>query len=150
MNNIDYQLVEPEIDTNGNPFNPELPQYFQSSYFKGYSFKNYAKYISAFPDESFDVVVIDGRSRPACIVHAISKIKCGGMLILNNSNQAYYLKNTSQLVADWERYNFAGTVPSLLYLEHTSIFIKPLIQVRPTITADQQSIDLCFDINKGN
>lgn len=128
MGNVDYRLIEPEIDAIGNTYQPESPKYYHSGDFKGYCFKSYVESISVFPDESFDVVVIDGRARTACIVHSINKIKCGGMLILDNSNRQYYLENTLQLISDWIRYDFVGTVRGLMHLEQTSIFIKPKLK----------------------
>jgi hypothetical protein len=136
MNNIDYRLIEPEIDETGNPFNPEQQKYFQSSDYKGYSFKNYVESISTFPDESFDVVIIGGRSRPACISQAINKIVYGGLLILDNSDCEKDFKKISQLVAEWERHDFVGTVRGSLHLGHTSIFIRMATKVKPKITAN--------------
>jgi hypothetical protein len=55
---------------------------------------NYKKYVSAidsYPQEYFDVILVDGRSRPSCIKHSIPKLKKGGYLILDNSDRPYYL-----------------------------------------------------------
>jgi predicted O-methyltransferase YrrM len=58
--------------------------------YKGYSFKNYVKLINKYPDYHFDIVFVDGRSRVACIKHALKKIKNGGVLILDNSERDEY------------------------------------------------------------
>ncbi len=123
--NIHYHLIEPEIDSAKNQHNPALPHYFHSADFNGYSFRHYVDSINSFNDETFDVVVVDGRARPACISQATRKIKCGGLLVLDNSDRGYYLENTADLVLGWERHDFVGTVRGLKHHEKTSFFIKP-------------------------
>lgn len=51
----------------------------------GGRFEQYARSIDAFPDRHFDLIVVDGLARLACIQHALPKIKPGGYLILDNS-----------------------------------------------------------------
>lgn len=65
---------------------------------KGLNYRAYASAIDSFPDAYFDCVVVDGRSRPACIVHALPKIKTGGYLVLDNSDRAYYLSKTAAAI----------------------------------------------------
>ena len=57
----------------------------------GFNYKKYVSCIDQFSDESFDLVSVDGRSRPSCILHAIPKIKNGGFLLVDNSDRDYYL-----------------------------------------------------------
>jgi hypothetical protein len=57
------------------------------------TFKSYACYIDKFEDGYFDIVLIDGRARPSCLKHAVSKVKKGGLLILDNAERKYYLAN---------------------------------------------------------
>ena len=58
--------------------------------FAGHSFYNYASQIDQYPNEYFDVVLIDGRSRPSCFMHAVNKVKFGGYIILDNAERASY------------------------------------------------------------
>jgi len=51
----------------------------------------YADFILNFPDEYFDFILVDGNIRILCMERAISKIKRGGMLILDNANR--YIPN---------------------------------------------------------
>jgi predicted O-methyltransferase YrrM len=46
----------------------------------------YVDFINRYPDNTFDFVVVDGHYRVACILASISKLKAGGILILDNSN----------------------------------------------------------------
>lgn len=69
----------------------------------GYNYKEYVTSIDTYPNNYFDFVLIDGRSRSSCIQHSISKIKKGGFLILDNSDRNYFienLKNGFEIVID--------------------------------------------------
>ncbi len=122
---IKYLLIEPELRNSDVDYNPASPDLFQSSDFRGYSFEKYVKAIDVFQDEFFDIVVIDGRARPSCIKRAISKVKRGGKLIIDNSDRDYYLSLTSEMLVGWSKRIFRGTVRGLLHQEQTSIYIKP-------------------------
>ncbi|MFL5752710.1 MAG: hypothetical protein ACJ76F_04830 [Bacteroidia bacterium] len=58
----------------------------------GFNYRNYASAIDSYPNQYFDLVVVDGRSRPACLKHAISKVSKGAYLLLDNSDRPYYLE----------------------------------------------------------
>lgn len=53
-------------------------------------FRNYVTTIDEFADNYFDIVLVDGRSRPSCLSHSFSKVKKGGVLILDNAERTYY------------------------------------------------------------
>jgi hypothetical protein len=59
---------------------------------EGQTYKKYATVIDQFPDEYFDVVLVDGRARPSCMFHSLRKVKKNGLLILDNADRPYYLK----------------------------------------------------------
>jgi hypothetical protein len=122
---IAYKLVEPELDVNCENYDPGSPDLFQSNDFRSHSFRGYVTSIDIYKDEYFDIVVVDGRARPSCIKHAISKVKKGGKLIIDNSDRTYYFKYTSDYLAGWQQKVFRGTVRGLLHQEQTSIFLKP-------------------------
>lgn len=50
----------------------------------------YIKAINAYPDNFFDVVVVDGREREACLFAALPKVKPGGLLLLDDSQRERY------------------------------------------------------------
>lgn len=64
-----------------------------SATYKNYDFNGYVSTIDNYPDVFFDVVVVDGRSRPSCVKHAAEKVKVGGYLLLDNTEREYYLRN---------------------------------------------------------
>lgn len=124
---VRYFFAEPEASTISSLHSPASPDLFQSTDFKGCTFEKYVKLIDAFQDEYFDVVVVDGRARPSCIKRALPKIKTNGILIVDNSDRAYYWSQTSQLLAGWPQKVFRGTVRGLLHQEQTSVFVKPKV-----------------------
>lgn len=75
-----------------NP-SPSNPAHYGTNdqFYQGTHFKNYSTKILDFEDGFFDMVLVDGRSRPACLSHSLAKVKKGGLLILDNSDREYYL-----------------------------------------------------------
>lgn len=125
VNNVDYRLIEPEIDEVDDHQDPTDPYKYHSDVFKGYTFKNYVTAIDDFSDEYFDLIVIDGRARASCLLHSAPKIKKGGLIILDNSDRQRYTEKTESLFSSWKRYVFRGPVRGLLHYEQTTILIKP-------------------------
>jgi len=76
----------------------------------GGRFEQYARSIEAYPDQSFDLVVVDGLARLACIQHALAKIKPGGYLILDNSEWPEFRPAHKQL-SDCTSQHFFGLGP---------------------------------------
>jgi len=85
-------LALPEINENEEKLNAENPHHYytKAEPFLNSNFKKYVSTIDQFSDENFDIVLVDGRSRPACIMHSMSKVKKGGLLILDNAERQYY------------------------------------------------------------
>ena len=65
-------------------------QSFQKPEYAGHHFYNYARSIEQFPDAYFDLILIDGRARNACIMHAWPKLKAGAYLLLDDSHREHY------------------------------------------------------------
>jgi predicted SAM-dependent methyltransferase len=115
--------VAPQIRT-------ELPVTDPNAYestdekFLGMSFEEYARTIDRYPDRSFDVVLIDGRARPACFKHAVRKVKSGGYIVLDNAERpAYsYVENAARGMGLPVR-EFWGPGPYARYFWRT-IFIR--------------------------
>lgn len=66
-------------------------------------FRPYADVILNYPDESFDLIFVDGEasSRGWCLTNALTKVKPGGILLLDNSN---WLKR--DLGDEWDRTDY--------------------------------------------
>jgi hypothetical protein len=54
------------------------------------NYQEYAQSIKRFPAEYFDMVLVDGRVRPACIQESLTHIKIGGYLVVDNMEREYY------------------------------------------------------------
>ena len=122
IKNADCKLIEPET-LNEN----QVSNYISSSSDdENKNFEPYVKNIDAFPDGYFDIVVVDGRSRTACIAHANGKIKQGVYLIVDNSERTYYFDGNDFLFneKEWEAFHFIGPVPYSFGFSKTSFFQK--------------------------
>jgi hypothetical protein len=121
-------FVEPEkcSDFDSTQFSNPDAYYSSDKDYVNKSFKNYASSIDTFSDNYFDVVLVDGRVRPSCMKHSISKVKKNGYLILDNSDRAYYLtyffKKDAHLFE--EVINFSGPTPFCSWFNRTSIWRK--------------------------
>ncbi|HEX2914535.1 MAG TPA: hypothetical protein VH186_27285 [Chloroflexia bacterium] len=126
---IDYRLVEPEKApedrANGDPADPDLCISALEPY-RGLSFASYVSQVDAFPDEYFDVIMVDGRSRASCLVHSLPKVKTGGIIILDNSDRERYTRLTAKYLENYnfELIKFKGFTPSIHLKETTSIYRK--------------------------
>lgn len=82
-----------------------------------------------FEDESFDLILVDGRNRKGCIAHFISKLKPGGVLMLDNSEREQYFA-VFPLMDGWECDSFVQVEPDSCNFIYpgweTRWWIKPL------------------------
>ena len=53
-------------------------------------FLTYLQEIDKYPDNFFDCIVIDGRERVGCALHAMPKLKVGGFIVLDDSMRPKY------------------------------------------------------------
>lgn len=88
----------------------------------------YNNQIEIYKDDYFDLVLVDGRNRNACIRSAIPKLKKGGWLVLDNSERHHYEPGKS-LMSEWNQIHCQQRIPDKygFYQEGwtTSIYIKP-------------------------
>lgn len=88
---------------------------------KTMSFEAYVKAIDTYPDRSFDLVTVDGRARPSCVLRALPKIKDGGWLLVDNMERPRY-GIIRTVLEQYECLNFRGVVPSEPQLHQTSVW----------------------------
>lgn len=67
----------------------------------------YAGYINNYPAAHFDLILVDGRERAACLANAIARLKPGGIMVLDNSEREQY-QWAVKLLAGWQRWEFAS------------------------------------------
>jgi hypothetical protein len=122
--NCECHFVPPELHEGSGP-DCDGPATYQSDSgaYEGASFRKYAAAIESFPDEFFDFVSIDGRARPACILHSRSKVRQGGYLLLDNSDRLHYQK-AKELLTGWTKHEFVGPGPYNAYFWETTVWRK--------------------------
>lgn len=81
-------------------------------------YHNYFSQISLYPVNHFDFVLVDGRARVECSLLAISRLKPGGMLVLDNSDRNRY-EPVFQVLHQWKK------VKTTTGLFDTTIWFKP-------------------------
>lgn len=82
-----------------------------------------------FPDESFDLILVDGRNRKGCIKHSIRILKEGGVLMVDNAERHYY-RAALKLLKDWQGVKTVQTRPDSCGFTYnnwqTRWYIKPI------------------------
>ncbi len=78
--------------------------------YEGLDFADYVTAIDAYPDESFDLVSVDGRARTACVLAARTKVRPGGLILLDNSDRPEY-SEAIEALETYERLDFPGLAP---------------------------------------
>ncbi|HAJ59644.1 MAG TPA: hypothetical protein DCP31_10545 [Cyanobacteria bacterium UBA8543] len=85
----------------------------------------YASKIIEYPEECFDIIVIDGINRNKCTEYAISKLKKNGFIIFDNTDNQDYDEGLETLYNEgFKHIEFYGLVPSYTYKNCTSLFFK--------------------------
>lgn len=86
-------------------------------------YDNYVGAIDEFPDDSFDVIIVDGQSRPECFQRALTKVKPGGLLIIDDSDLRVFWP-VKRSLPGWKRVSLAG-FKSTKDLRETTFFHRP-------------------------
>ncbi len=86
--------------------------------------------VELFPDDSFDVVVVDHHERDDvtrvdCLRAARTKVKPGGVLVLDDSDRPEYAE-AAGLLRGWTERRFVGAKPKPLTAIATSLFVRPV------------------------
>lgn len=124
---IDYRLILPEpAGPQAAPGDPADPDCYLSddAQYRSSTFLRYVSQIDAFPDATFDIILIDGRARPACIKHSVGKVRVGGMIIVDNSDRDYYFSKTQSYLENFARQDFCGVGPLNPQWSQTTVFSR--------------------------
>jgi hypothetical protein len=91
----------------------------------------YTGAISGLGVESFDMVVVDGAFRRDCVLAAISHVKPGGMLVVDNTDWHWFREDPIKGVPDdWRREIFPGFAPMIGHRSETTVYFRPSASVR--------------------
>lgn len=63
-----------------------------------------------FADNTFDLIMVDGRDRVACVASSMRLLKPGGLFVLDNSERPRYAP-ALQILNCWNRMDFTQTIP---------------------------------------
>lgn len=97
-------------------------QSFQKPEYAGHHFYNYARSIGQFPDAYFDLILIDGRARNACMMHAWPKLKAGAYLLLDDAHRQHYASPSfPDLTAS---FTIIGPAPGSAAFHQTNLYQK--------------------------
>jgi tRNA/tmRNA/rRNA uracil-C5-methylase (TrmA/RlmC/RlmD family) len=88
---------------------------------QGEDYEKYCRSIEDFEDESFDLVVIDGRARMGCLQIAKNKVRIGGYIVVDDTDRARYQKNLTTMNT-FDRIEISGAGPYAGITHKTSIF----------------------------
>jgi hypothetical protein len=105
-----YVLVEPGPPGSGARPDAGDPYVSTRRRYAGSSFERYVKAIDGYPDQHFDLVLVDGRQRVACGRRALPKIRPGGHLLLDNSERPEY-EPLRRLLESYPVRDFFGVGP---------------------------------------
>jgi hypothetical protein len=114
LSNVELLLLPPQRAPNFETADPSALERCVSSapVFRGWSFEEYAGAIEKFPEHSFDVVIVDGRARPACANRAFNRVRPGGWLVLDNAERSHYWRIHEALNSPgWRKLDLPGPGP---------------------------------------
>lgn len=87
--NVDYRL----IPLNHRESDPELERYE--------TLPDYVKWLAESSDDSLDFVLVDGHYRTTCIRESLTKLKIGGLLLIDDV-EMWYRTNGPPVPPSWE------------------------------------------------
>jgi predicted O-methyltransferase YrrM len=92
---------------------------------EGHKGLDFADYVAAIEraDGPFDLIVIDGRAREACLGAALPHLADDGIVVFDNTRRRRYREAMAAAKVDVER--TTGLTPTLPYPDETSICRKP-------------------------
>jgi predicted O-methyltransferase YrrM len=128
-------LVPPDLGPPSLPYDYADPDNYSSSESENVHYKSYACALDAYPDSFFDLILVDGRARPACVKHAAPKISSEGHLIMDNTERSYYLEEkTRRYLAEFSVvFDEFGPVPGLDHFTRSTVFQKRPVQLKEII-----------------
>ena len=86
----------------------------------------YVDAIGEYDDDSFDLVVVDGRERARCAIAASAKVRPGGWLIVDDVDRERYAEAVGNLeAAGWARLDVIAFAPAKPTLAYSAVLQKP-------------------------
>jgi len=97
--------------------------------YDGMSFEAYSRAIEEFPEGYFDLIVVDGRARMACLHNCMKQLSKTGVILLDNSDYARYQTELNRFwqahQEDFERTDFLSPTPFSSNIgSQTTVFMR--------------------------
>lgn len=124
---LDYRLAAPEPDPDPAAVpDPADPAACVSANYprERLRYTRYVAQIDGCADGSLDLVLVDGRARPACLARAAPKLRPGGLLVLDNSDRPHYTARLGDALASFRPLVFRGAIPCIPIFSETTIFVR--------------------------
>jgi hypothetical protein len=114
FDNVSLRIIEPVPSTN-----PAVPSHKEQ-----YENLDFDRYVSSIDDVegNFDLIVIDGRAREACLAISVPRLNPGGLIVFDNSLRRRYRKSIEPAPLIERRYR--GLTPTLPYPDQTSLLTR--------------------------
>lgn len=121
LENIEYKFIAP--NKTDESFVKTLHTFEKYDFFKlendiRWGYQSYFTALLSYEDDYFDYILVDGRARPECLVHAIDKLKSNGLMVLDNSERGRY-ESVFKLLESWPSFTTSNG------LTNTTFWIKP-------------------------
>ena len=114
---VSLKLVPTDLTRSSDPLFHSMKEGYA-----GQSFEAYARTISSF-EGPFDLIVIDGRARAACLAMAEKHLTPDGMIVFDNTKRNRYDLAIKQ--SGFDATPLPGRTPSLPYSDKTTLLTKP-------------------------
>lgn len=121
LTNISYKFISTNEEKDDNRSSTEVFERYDLMKYEQdimWEYFNYFHALDNYESNHFDYVLVDGRARPECLVHAIDKLKSGGLLVLDNSERKRY-KIVFELLNSWSSFTTSTG------LTNTTFWVKP-------------------------
>lgn len=107
--NVELRLAEPVPSTH-----PKV-----RSGRKGYANCDFSAYVDTIGNDEYDLIVVDGRAREACLERALRQLAEGGLIVFDNSERGRYAAALAS--ADLPLRRYRGWAPALPYRSETTL-----------------------------
>jgi SAM-dependent methyltransferase len=88
--------------------------------------QDYVAAINEFGDDSFDIVIVDGLHRADCLRRGASKVKPGGLLILDDTDRPQLTRLRKSALPGWKKASFTG-FKATTDVRETTFFRRPQV-----------------------
>ncbi|RPA68426.1 class I SAM-dependent methyltransferase [Cyclobacteriaceae bacterium YHN15] len=85
---------------------------------------DYVSFVKSFEDQSFDLILIDGRERVKCLESSIPKLKKGGIIVFDNADRRKYKKALEDHLGHFKCLKFYGPSIADINFSETHIYFS--------------------------